>query len=197
MYDNIDIGHNVKNHILPVTRDSLKLASNLQNININVVYVVASLHDIGLLIGRENHHISSKNYVLNDRNLRKWFNDNEIQTIAEAVLDHRGHIEPRSIYGKIISDADKSVDLHEILLRTHFGIKSKYPNQNFNTFDKEFEAAYNWILEKDSQNGYIKFYIDEDKQKKLYELQELIKDKDYIRKEYYKIYSLGEENNEN
>lgn len=197
IYNKIDKGHNLENHILPVIQDSIKLALKIPDLNLDIVYAVAAYHDVGLINGRLNHHISSKEFVINDENLRKWFNDYDIKLIAEAVEDHRAHTEPRNIYGKIISDADKSVDLKEILIRTHFGIKTKFPHKKLDTFDMEFEAAYNWILKKNSENGYITFYYDIDKKNKLNNLHELVKNKDYIRKEYYKIYNLGDENERN
>lgn len=195
LYDNVDEGHNLKNHILPVIKDSLDLALKLkqENIDLNIVYVVAAYHDIGLLKGRTNHHNASQEFVLNDNNLRKWFNEKEIRIIAKAVLEHRASGEdiPTTFYGKIIADADKSVDLKEILIRTHLGIKAKYPNEDLSTFEKEFAQAYKWILEKDGDRGYLIFYLDNDKEKKLKELHNLVKDEDYIRKEYYKIYEVG------
>ena len=196
LYDNVDQGHNLKNHILPVIRDSLDLALRLklENINLNVVYAVAAYHDIGLLNGRTNHHTASKEFVLNDNNLRRWFNEEEIRIIADAVLEHRasGKDMPSSVYGKIIADADKSISLREILVRTHLGIKAKYPNEDLSTFEKEFDKAYKWIIEKDGEKGYLTFYLDNDKQNKLNELHNLVKDKDYIKEEYYKIYELGD-----
>lgn len=192
IYQHVDEGHNLENHIEPVINESLALASKLDNINLNIVYVVAAYHDIGLIHGRKYHHIYSKQSVLNDNALKKWFNEEEIKIIAEAVEDHRASLDkkPRSIYGMIISDSDKNVDLHEIILRTHLCIKTKYPDEDLSTFEKEFEKAYEWIIQKDSESGYLKFYLNKEKEEKLEKLHKQVKDKDYIREEYKKVYYM-------
>lgn len=89
IYDKVDIGHNVKNHIIPVIEDSLNLGLKINGINFNILYTVAAYHDIGLIKDRKNYHIYSRDYVLNDKNLKKWFIEKEIKIIVEAVEDHR------------------------------------------------------------------------------------------------------------
>lgn len=194
LYNKVDKGHNLENHIISVINGSIELAKTIPNINLDIVYTVAAFHDAGLIYDRENHHLNSANFVLKDKHLNKWFQQDDIKIIAEAVEDHRAHYEPRNIYGQIISDADKSVDLKDILIRTHLGIKSKFPDKNLETFEAEFNAAYDWILKKDSEKGYMKFYLDDDKKKALIILHNLVKNKDYIKKEYYKIYKESDYN---
>lgn len=192
IYEKVDEGHNLNNHILPVITQSINLANELNDktLNLNIVYTVAAYHDIGLIKGRKLHHVYSKEFILNDVNLKKWFSEEEIKIISEAVEDHRAsnEVPPRSIYGMIIADSDKNVNLNEILLRTHLCIKTKYPDDNLSSFENEFEKAYEWIIDKDSANGYLKFYLDKEKESKLEELHKLVKDKDYIKKEYSKVY---------
>lgn len=192
IYEEVDEGHNLKNHILPVINQSIKLANSLndKNLNMNIVYTVAAYHDIGLTKERKLHHFYSKEYVLNDKMLKHYFSEEEIKLISEAVEDHRASNdnEPRSIYGMIIADSDKNVDLNEIILRTHLCIKTKYPDDDLTSFEKEFEKAYQWIIDKDSENGYLRFYLDKEKESKLRKLHKLVKDKDYIKDQYLKIY---------
>lgn len=192
IYEGVDKGHSLQNHIIPVIEQSLALAQKLQDqtINLNIVFTVAAYHDVGLLYGRKMHHLYSKEYVLKDEKLKDWFSEEEILLIAEAVEDHRasGGKIPRSIYGKIIADCDKNVDLKEIILRTHLCIKTKFPGEDLSDFEKEFAKAYEWILEKDSQNGYLTFYLDKEKQEKLTTLHKQVNDKELIKREYYKIY---------
>lgn len=193
LYDKVDDGHNLKNHILPVINQSMGLAKKINDIsiNFNMVFVIAAYHDIGLIKGRDLHHIYSKIFVQEDVNLKKWFNDDEIELIAEAVEDHRASKKqrPRSIYGMIISDSDRNVDLNEILLRTHLCIQTKFPNLNLNDFETEFEKAYEWIVEKDSKDGYLNFYLDKQKQEKLVELHKQVSNKLLIKNKYYTIYN--------
>ena len=73
-----------------VTSRSLELAKSLNDptINLDIVYAVAAYHDIGMVKGRENHAKHSHDYVLQDENLKQFFDSNEIQIIAEACEDH-------------------------------------------------------------------------------------------------------------
>ena len=66
--------------------------------------------------------------------------------IGEAVEDHRASLsyEPRSIYGKIISEADRDLDFYRILERTiYFAIEKRvflipilFAKRHLNTFSK-------------------------------------------------------------
>lgn len=196
LYDKVDEGHNLNNHILPVIDQSIVLAKKINDssINLNMVFVTAAYHDIGLIKGRDLHHIYSKIFVQEDVNLKKWFNDDEIELIAEAVEDHRASKKqiPRSIYGMIISDSDRNVDLYEILLRTHLCIQTKFPNLDLNDFEIEFEKAYEWIVEKDSKDGYLNFYLDKEKQERLSKLHKQVANKQLIKEKYRIIYNKSQ-----
>lgn len=191
LYKQIDEGHNLENHILPVIKESMDLAKSLSDasIDLNIVYAAAAYHDIDLIKGRKNHHYYSYEFVLADENLNRWFTKEQIETIAFAVLDHRASKKevPRSIYGMIIADSDKNVDLYEILMRTHLCIKTKYPNENLETFDREFEKAYEWVIEKDSKDGYLKFYINKEKEEQLDTLHHQVKNKALVKGIYQRI----------
>lgn len=67
--------------------------------NIDMVYIIAAYHDLGRLVDNETHNIESGKMVREDKFLRENFSAEEVETMAEAVEDHRaslGH-EPRSI----------------------------------------------------------------------------------------------------
>ena len=51
--------------------------------------------------------------LLKDDMLKQFFTEEEIKIMADAVYDHRASMEeePRIIYGKIISSADRNVDI--------------------------------------------------------------------------------------
>lgn len=193
LYTNVDEGHNLGNHILPVIDQCIALAKTIDddNINLNMIYVIAAYHDIGLLKGRKLHHIYSKIFAQEDDNLKKWFNAEEIELIADAIEDHRASAnkKPRSIYGMIISDSDRNVDLDEILLRTHLCIQTKFPYVDLYDFEIEFEKAYEWIIEKDSKDGYLNFYLDKVKQEKLGKLHKQVANKQLIKAKYRTVYN--------
>lgn len=127
LYTKVDSVHNWETHISNVIKYSLQIAENIskirkQKLNFDIVYVVAALHDIGLLIERKKHEFYSKEHVEIEikKKLLTWFTEDEIIVIGEAIEDHRGSSEtpPRTIYGEIVYDADKIHTLDEILIRT-------------------------------------------------------------------------------
>ena len=66
---------------------------------------------VGLLKGRKNHERASRSMVESDAFLADYFTKEQRKIIGEAVEDHRASLsyEPRSIYGKIISEADRDL----------------------------------------------------------------------------------------
>ena len=108
--------------------------------------------------------------------------------MAQAVEDHRASSdhEPRSIYGKIVAEADRQIDVETIIRRTvQYGL-SHYPD-----LDKEgqWERTLEHLLEKYAEGGYLRLWIPESlNAARLKELQELIKDRQALREYYDEIY---------
>ena len=119
-YEKNDSGHNLE-HIKYVINRSLKFAIEIENINYDMVYAVAAYHDIGHYIDAKNHEKISANMLLSDNNLKRFFSDGEIRIMSEAIYDHRASKDsnPRSIYGKIVSSADRNISLDDTLKRTY------------------------------------------------------------------------------
>lgn len=186
-YSNFDRAHNIE-HARTVIEESLRLAS-YYDVDINIVYVIAAYHDLGLRMGREKHHIESAKMVRGDENLRRWFNDDEIVLIADAVEDHRASNtwEPRSIYGRIVAEADRHIEPMEILRRTvEFGA-DHYPELGK---EQHWERFKSHLEEKYAEGGYLKLYLPESENaRRLQDLRTIIKDGSCLRKkfeEYYK-----------
>ena len=118
-YKKNDLGHNL-DHVKYVIERSLKFASKVTNINYDMVYTIAAYHDIGHYIDAKNHEKISAEMLLADKNLRTFFSEDEIKIMSEAVYDHRASLEgePRSIYGKIVSSADRNTLVDVPLKRT-------------------------------------------------------------------------------
>jgi len=117
-------------HISDVIERSLKIAQGLDDINIDMVYVIAAYHDLGRLIDNETHHLESAKMLRADKTLREFFSEPEIETMAEAVEDHRASLkgDPRNLYGKIVSSADRSCDVDEILVRAYDYNRALHPD---------------------------------------------------------------------
>lgn len=123
-----------------------------------VLKMAAACHDLGLVNGRDRHHLDSGQIIRNDINLRNWFSNEEIETIAQAAEDHRasGDKEPRSIYGKLVAEADRLIDPQTIIKRTiQFGFKH-YPELGR---DGHIARAISHLKEKYGRGGYLKLWI--------------------------------------
>ena len=71
-YDENDKGHGI-DHIMYVINRSMRFASSLENINMDMVYAIAAYHDVGHSMDAKNHETVSAQILLNDENLRKFF----------------------------------------------------------------------------------------------------------------------------
>lgn len=185
-YESFDKAHQ-RDHAYQVIERSLNLAKHY-DVDINMVYAVAAYHDTGLCEGRETHHTASKHIILTDKNLRKWFNEEQIATMADAAEDHRassGH-EPRSIYGKIVAEADRLIDPETVMRRTiQYGI-DHYPQ-----LDKEgqYQRFKQHLIEKYSDTGYIKLWLPEsDNAPRLEELRKIIRSEDKLKECFEQLY---------
>ena len=142
----------------------------------DILLAAAACHDLGLVNGRENHHLDSGKIIREDLRLREWFNPEEIEIIAQAAEDHRasGKSEPRSIYGMLVAEADRVIDGDTIIRRTlQFGQKH-YPE-----LDREGHIirAIAHLREKYGRGGYLKLWIPwSDNAANLSALQEVIAD---------------------
>ncbi len=157
-YDGFDAGHQ-RDHVETVINQSMELA-HYYDVDINMVYAIAAYHDTGLVEGRELHHIVSGEIVMADDNLRQWFSKEQIEIIAEAVEDHRASnsAEPRTIYGKIVAEADRIIDQDVIVRRTiQYGM-AHYPHLDK---DGHYNRFVEHMNEKYAEGGYMKLWIPE------------------------------------
>lgn len=166
-------------------------ASNWQEVpEREMLFIAAACHDLGLVNGRERHHLDSGIIIRNDPRLRQWFTEEDIETIAQAAEDHRasGKSAPRSIYGKIVAEADRVIDGETIIRRTiQFGF-THYPS-----LDREahIKRAVEHLREKYGRGGYLKLWIPwSDNATRLNALQEMIADDSAVYRETVRIYDL-------
>ena len=157
-YEDFDKAHD-RRHAFTVMSHSLQL-TKFYDVDIAMVYTIAAYHDLGLSEGRATHHTASARIVREDERLRQFFTQEQIDTIADAVEDHRASNtrEPRTIYGKIIAEADRIIDADTIMTRTvQYGL-SHYPTL---TKEEHIERAVTHIHEKYGRGGYLKLWISE------------------------------------
>ena len=161
LYKAFDKAHNIS-HYKFVTQNCVEYAKELikKNIEINleIAFVVGAYHDIGIIFGRENHAKSSGYFVRNDKKLATFFDKDTIELIAQAVEDHSSHLEyePRSIYGKLVADADRNNSVYLVFSRP---IKYGLKNENHLSREENLERVYNFVTEKFGKNGYVKYWL--------------------------------------
>ena len=157
-YDHFDAAHQ-RDHVNMVIQQSLEIAEHL-DVDNDMVYVIAAYHDTGLCEGRERHHEVSAQIIKADENLRKWFTEEQIQTMADAAEDHRASAkhEPRTIYGRIVAEADRFIDPETIVKRTiQYGL-DHYPELSK---EQQYDRMMQHLHEKYGRNGYLKLWFPE------------------------------------
>jgi len=188
-YGDFDKAHNL-NHINRVIENSLEIARSYP-VDINLIYVIAAYHDIGMPKGRKDHGNHSAEILLEDRNLDKWFSGDERTLMAEAIEDHRaslGH-EPRSIYGKIVADADNDLEYRSILMRCLWHSLAHFPGHDKDT---HFDRIFNHMIDKYGENGYLKTWLNsEHDMRSLSEIRhKLTNDRKGLRADFDELWNL-------
>ena len=159
IYDKNEKAHDIS-HIINVINHAFNISKNY-DVDLNMIYTIASFHDIGHHIDKENHETISADIMSKDENLKEFFNSEELEIIKLAIEDHRASSSriPRSIYGKIISAADKNLTVEIAITRTYLYSKKYY--HEF-THSEIYEEIYNQLNEKFGKNGYAKVYVEDE-----------------------------------
>ena len=186
-YANFDRAHNLE-HVTRVIRRSLEMVKTT-GADINMAYVIAAYHDLGMSGPRAVHHLIGGKILANDARLKKWFSSDQINVMKEAVEDHRASAShsPRSLYGKIVAEADRDISVDIVIRRTiQYGL-GNYP---------QLEKEGHWKLfkkhmdEKYSVNGYIRLWLpNSPNEKNLNELRQLIANPQKLREMFNTIFA--------
>lgn len=181
-YDHFDGAHR-RSHVEYVIAQSMELA-RYYDVDPDMVYAIAAYHDTGLAVDRKTHHTESGKIVRGDMALRQWFTEEQIETMAQAVEDHRASSksEPRSIYGKIVAEADRQIDGRTIIRRTILFGLANYPELSP---EGHWQRALEHINVKYAEGGYLKLWIPESPNAlRLKEFRDLIKDRQAFREAF-------------
>ena len=181
-YSTFDKAHR-EDHARSVIAEALRLAG-FYDVDADMVYAAAAFHDTGLVEGRETHHLASGRIIREDPRLPEWFSPSQIETIAQAAEDHRasGTSDPRSIYGKIIAEADRDIIPLKILRRTvQFGLEH-YPELSR---EEHWHRFLDHLHEKYYYGGYLKLYIPQSRNAaSLEQLRRMIADEISLRRTF-------------
>lgn len=186
-YTQFDKAHNME-HVTRVIRSSLDLARKT-GADLNMAYAIAAYHDLGLSGPRAIHHLTSGKILIADARLKRWFSADQLKMMKEAVEDHRASASraPRSIYGKIVAEADRDIDPETVIRRT-----IQYGMSNYPQLDKEghWQRFMQHMDEKYSVNGYIHLWIQgSENERKLNELRKLIAEPKEMRQIFDKFFA--------
>lgn len=192
-YAAFDAAHR-EDHALTVMEQSMKLLADRSGwlagnpepqwaveVDPAMLLTAAACHDLGLSGGRDRHHLDSGVIIRADKRLREWFDEEQIEVIAQAAEDHRasGKTPPRSIYGMLVAEADRVIDGPTIIVRTlQYGMKH-YPD-----LDRQghIDRAVAHLREKYGYGGYLRLWIPwSDNALRLNELREVIADDEAVR----------------
>lgn len=188
LYDGFDAAHQ-RNHVDMVIEQSMAIAADF-DVDMGMVYAIAAYHDTGLKVDRKTHHLVSGKIVREDASLRNWFSEGQIETMAQACEDHRASSdhEPRSIYGKIVAEADRFIDPDTIILRT-----VQYGLVNYPELDKEghWQRTLDHLHEKYAEGGYLRLWFDNSPNvARLNALREIITDGDLLREKFDHLFEM-------
>jgi len=185
-YDRFDSAHG-RDHALAVMARSMELAADFGDADPEMVYVAAACHDIGLCRGREQHHAASGRMIREDVTLGRWFSPPQVETIAQAAEDHRASAgrPPRSLYGRLVAEADRCIEPATIVRRT-----AQYGLAHFPALDHEaqWRRCLAHLKEKYAAGGYLSLLIPHSRNEaKLEELRRLIGDESALRRLYEQV----------
>ena len=194
-YKKNDLGHNLE-HIKYVIDRSFKFASRVDNVNYDMVYTIAAYHDIGHHIDAKNHEKVSADILRKDKELKKYFNEEEIKIMAEAVEDHRASkskekLKPRSVYGEIVSSADRNTLIETPLKRTY---AYRLEHDKDATLDEIIEESRQHIINKFGKEGYATnamYFEDLDYKKFLEEIPIITSNKETFRRLFMEVNGLN------
>ena len=181
-YAQFDKAHSME-HVTRVIRRSLELAQST-GADVNMVYTIAAYHDMGMQGPRAIHHITGGKIMAQDARLRRWFSAEQIKIMREAIEDHRASAShsPRSIYGRIVAEADRDLSPDVVFRRT-----VQYGLDNYPELDREHQ----WMRFKEHMdnkygaNGYIKLWIPGSKnEQNLRQLRNIIANTALLREQF-------------
>lgn len=174
-------------HVMRVIANSMVLAK-MVGADPDMCYTIAAYHDLGMEGPRAIHHITGGRIIMADKRLLKWFSPEQIKIMKEAVEDHRASAShaPRSLYGKIVAEADRDLDPETVFTRAiQYGLEN-YPEKNE---EEQWQRFISHMEEKYSINGYIRLWIpNSPNAKRLRTIQNMIDNKDELQATFKRIF---------
>lgn len=186
-YEPNDKAHGVV-HILEVIRRSFALNDTFKlGLDDNMVYAISACHDLGKYEDHTIHEKIAAQRFINDDNMKRFFTDEERKIIKEAIEDHRSskEDEPRSIYGKLISSADRNTRIEMVFIRSFFVAKERMPKEGI-------EDYLNYTIKRLSkkyslENPENMFFEDDTYKSFIQEMRQLLKNEQAFKDRYCEV----------
>ena len=176
-----------EDHAMSVIQRALQMAAYYP-VDVNMLYAAAACHDLGLSVDRTTHHLESGRIIRSMPELARWFTPEQVETIAQAAEDHRASSdhEPRSIYGRLVAEADRLIEPEQIIRRTvQYGL-AHYPEL---AKEGHWQRTLEHLHEKYYYGGYLKLWIPESPNAgRLEELRRIIADGPRLRQIFERIW---------
>ena len=186
-YEKNDQGHGIL-HIREVIRRGFALNSTLKlGLDENMIYAITACHDVGKYIDHENHNFIAAKIFIENEDMKKFFTDGQRNIIKEAIEDHRSSLEdvPRSIYGKLVSSADRNTRIEIVFIRSFFVGKWRTPDENVEDFlDFTFKRLTKRYSKEKPENMFLE---DETYKTFLKDMRNLLKDEVRFKNRYCEV----------
>ena len=194
-YDKNDGGHGIE-HIMEVIRRSFALNDTYKlHLNDNIIYTIAACHDWGKCENSDLHHLIAAKHVRNDSFLNNYFSSDDLITISDAIEDHRSSKddEPRSVYGKLISSADRNTRIEIVFIRSFY--VAQFRIHVGKSEDQTIEDYLNYTIDRLSkryseENPENMFYEDETYKVFLKDMRDLLKRPEDFKKMYCEVNNI-------
>ena len=182
-----DKGHSIE-HIKEVIRRSFELNEELElGLDNNMIFTIASYHDLGKYINSDIHEKIAADMFFKDNEIKKFFNNDQRIIIKEAIEDHRSSKEnrPRTIYGELISSADRNSKIETVFIRSFGVAHERTPDMIIEDYlDFTFKRLSKRYSEDNPENMFLE---DEIYRNFLKEMRELLKNENAFKNKYCEV----------
>lgn len=167
LYDNFDEAHN-REHMNKVRKFAVYLGRTYAPDYLDLIYIAATLHDIGLIEDRESHEEHGGMMIRNDEYLNSVLTAEQIDIVASAVEQHRASTgNQQSNIEKIISDADRASNTTSFILYRSIMYQLKNEYERGKSLNQYIVQVVDYLRSKFGPEGFGKKLHFPESEKKL------------------------------
>lgn len=194
-YAKNDQGHGIL-HILEVIRRSFALNDTFKlGLDINMIYAISSCHDNGKYIDHATHEKIAAERFFADENMKTFFTDEQRIIIRDAIADHRSskEDEPRTVYGKLISSADRNTRIDIVFIRSFFVAHERTPEM---VIEDYLDYTINRLRKRYSEENPENMFFEDDAYRIfLKDMRDLLQKDDEFKERYCLVNHISSRSN--